>query len=239
MKLLIVESPGKVKKVQSLLGADWKVAASVGHVRDLPVRELGVSLPDFKPEYHPTDRGKDILKRLAALVKTADAVYLATDPDREGEAIAWHLAEALKLKKPLRVTFGSITKSAIDPAIKKPRSLDMALVSAQGARRVLDRLCGYLVSGPLSRAASERLSAGRVQSPALRLVVERERAIRDFVSTTHYGVELSFDGGWKAVWIVEPWIACQEGKQPRSAGEGAVASAPSERERPTVGPTVI
>ncbi len=122
MKLLIVESPGKVKKVQSILGSGWKVAASVGHVRDLPVRELGVSLPDFKPDYTPTDRGKDVLKRLAALVKDAEAVYLATAPDREGEAIAWHLADALKLKKPLRVTFDSITKSAIEPAIKKPRS---------------------------------------------------------------------------------------------------------------------
>ncbi len=205
MKLLIVESPGKVKKVQSILGSGWKVAASVGHVRDLPVRELGVSLPDFTPDYAPTDRGKDVLKRLAALVKTADAVYLATDPDREGEAIAWHLSDALKLKKPLRVTFDSITKSAIEPAIKNPRSLDMALVSAQEARRVLDRLCGYLVSGPLSKAAAERLSAGRVQSPALRLVVERERVIRDFQSVTHYGAELVFED-WKASWITKPWL---------------------------------
>jgi len=104
MYVLIVESPGKVKKIQSILGSGWKVAASVGHVRDLPVKELGVSLPDFKPEYQPTDRGKDVLKRLAALVKTAEAVYLATDPDREGEAIAWHLQDALKLKKPLRAS---------------------------------------------------------------------------------------------------------------------------------------
>jgi len=205
MNVLIVESPGKVKKIQSILGSGWKVAASVGHVRDLPERELGISLPDFKPDYVPTQRGKDVLKRLAALVKTADAVYLATDPDREGEAIAWHLQAALKLKKPLRVTFNSITKGEIEPAIKAPRSLDMALVSAQEARRVLDRCCGYLVSGPLSKAAGERLSAGRVQSPALRLVVERERAIRDFVSTTHYGAELLFDG-WKAVWITKPWL---------------------------------
>jgi DNA topoisomerase-1 len=216
MKLLIVESPGKVKKIQSILGTGWKVAASVGHVRDLPEKELGVSLPDFKPDYAPTARGKDVLKRLAALVKTADAVYLATDPDREGEAIAWHLLEALKLKKPLRVTFGSITKSAIEPAINKPRSLDMALVSAQEARRVLDRLCGYLASGPLSKAAAERLSAGRVQSPALRLVVERERTIRDFVSTTHYGVELVFDerDDWKAAWMTKPWLKDAAGLGP-------------------------
>jgi len=205
MNIIIVESPGKVQKIQSILGAKWKVAASVGHVRDLPEKSLGVSLPDFKPEYQPTERGKAVLKRLAAWIKTADAVYLATDPDREGEAIAWHLADALKLKKPLRVTFGSITKSAIEPAIKAPRSLDMALVSAQEARRILDRLCGYLVSGSLSKAAGERLSAGRVQSPALRLVVDREREIRNFTSTTHYGAELLFDG-WKAAWVTKPWL---------------------------------
>ena len=220
MNLIIVESPGKVKKIQSILGSDWKVAASVGHVRDLPVKELGVSLPDFKPEYQPTDRGKDVLKRLAALAKTAEAVYLATDPDREGEAIAWHLQDALKLKKPLRVTFGSITKGAIEPAIKAPRSVNMYLVSAQEARRVLDRLCGYLVSGPLSKAAGERLSAGRVQSPALRLVVERERTIRDFVATTHYGVELLFDG-WKAAWLTAPWMNVGEHLTDKALAEKA------------------
>ena len=205
MKLFIVESPGKVKKVQSILGSGWNVVASIGHVRDLPEKEFGIFLPDFKPEYVATERGKGVLKRLAALVRTADAVYLATDPDREGEAIAWHLADALKLKKPLRVTFGSITANAIQEAIKSPRSLDMALVSAQEARRVLDRLCGYLASGPLSKAAGERLSAGRVQSPALRLVVELEWKIRDFVATTYYGAELLFDG-WKATWLTKPWI---------------------------------
>jgi DNA topoisomerase-1 len=206
MKIMIVESPGKVKKIQGFLGSDWKVAASVGHVRDLPERELGVDLPDFVPSYVPTERGKDVLKRLAALVKTAEAVYLATDPDREGEAIAWHLQEALRLKNPKRVTYGSITESVVREAVKKPRTVDMALVRAQEARRILDRLCGYLVSGPLSRVAHERLSAGRVQSPALRLVVEREKAIRDFVSVTHYGVELVFDGGWKAVWNAKFWL---------------------------------
>ena len=206
MNLLILESPGKVKKVQSILGSDWKVAASVGHVRDLPERELGIALPDFTPTYTPTERGKDVLKRLTALVKDASAVYLATDPDREGEAIAWHVAEALRLKNPKRVTYGEITATAIQAAIKAPRSLDMALVSAQEARRVLDRFCGYLVSGPLSRAAGTRLSAGRVQSPAARLVVERERAIRDFVSVTHYGAELVFAEGWNATWLTKPWL---------------------------------
>ena len=204
-KLLILESPGKVKKVQSFLGPDWKVVASVGHVRDLPVKEMGVAAPDFKPHYQPTERGADVLKRLGALAKQADVVYLATDPDREGEAIAWHVADALKLKDAKRVTYGEITESAVKAAVQSPRAIDMALVAAQEGRRVLDRFCGYLVSGPLSRAVGTRLSAGRVQSPALRLVVERERAITSFVSVTHYGAELSFEG-WKAAWVVKSWI---------------------------------
>lgn len=212
-KLLILESPGKVKKVQEYLGAGWKVAASMGHVRDLPPKEMGVAAPDFKPHYVPTERGADVLKRLAGLVKNAEAVYLATDPDREGEAIAWHLAEALKLKDAKRVTYTEITEKAIKAALAAPRTIDMALVAAQEGRRVLDRLCGYMVSGSLSDVAGTRLSAGRVQSPAVRLVVEREREIKAFVSTTHYGVELTFatvdnvTDGWKAAWVVKPWLA--------------------------------
>lgn len=212
-KLLILESPGKVKKVQEILGPGWKVAASVGHVRDLPVKEMGAAAPDFKPKYVPTDRGKDVLARLAGLVKNAEAVYLATDPDREGEAIAWHLQDALKLKDAKRVTYAEITEKAIKAALDAPRSIDMALVAAQEGRRVLDRFCGYMVSGPLSNAAGEKLSAGRVQSPAVRLVVEREREIQDFRCTTHYGAELTFENvdnitdGWKATWLVRPWLS--------------------------------
>lgn len=210
-KLLILESPGKVKKVQEILGPGWKVAASVGHVRDLPPRELGVAAPDFKPQFVPTDRGKDVLSRLARSAKQAEAVYLATDPDREGEAIAWHLQDALKLKDAKRVTYAEITGKAIKAALDAPRSIDMALVAAQEGRRVLDRLCGYLVSGPLANVTGERLSAGRVQSPAVRLVVEREREIKNFRSTTHYGAELTFKvnkitDSWKAVWQVKPWL---------------------------------
>lgn len=211
-KLLILESPGKVKKVQEILGSGWKVAASVGHVRDLPVKEIGVAAPEFRPKYIPTDRGKEVLARLAALVKSADAVYLATDPDREGEAIAWHLADALKLKDAKRVTYSEITEKAIKAALDAPRSIDMALVAAQEGRRVLDRLCGYMVSGPLSSVAGTKLSAGRVQSPAVRLVVERDREIREFRSTTHYGAELTFENvdnitdGWKASWVTKPWL---------------------------------
>jgi len=212
MKLLIVESPGKVKKLQGFLGSDWKVAASVGHVRDLPVKEMGIAPPDFVLQYVPTDRGKEVLAKLAALVKKADGVILATDPDREGEAIAWHLADALKLKGFQRVTYAEITEKAVWAALAVPRSLDMGLVKAQEARRALDRLCGYLVSGPLSSQAGARLSAGRVQSPALRLVVEREREIKAFTSTTHYGAELSFEqvdnitDGWKAAWNTKTFL---------------------------------
>ena len=211
-KLLIVESPGKVKKLQGFLGSEWKVAASVGHVRDLPVKEMGISAPDFILQYAPTDRGKEVLTKLAALVKKADGVILATDPDREGEAIAWHLADALKLKAFQRVTFSEITENAVRAALTSPRPLDMALVRAQEARRALDRFCGYLVSGPLSSQAGAKLSAGRVQSPALRLVVEREREIKGFVSTTHYGVELAFEqvdniaAGWKASWNTKAFL---------------------------------
>jgi DNA topoisomerase-1 len=205
-KLLIVESPGKVKKIQGFLGSDWKVAASVGHVRDLPAKETGIAPPDFVLQYVPTDRGKEVLAKLAALVKNADGVFLATDPDREGEAIAWHLADALKLKGYQRITYSEITEKAVRAALAAPRPLDMALVKAQEARRALDRFCGYMVSGPLSSQAGAKLSAGRVQSPALRLVVEREREIKAFTSTTHYSAELTFEqldnitDGWKAAW---------------------------------------
>jgi len=152
------------------------------------------------------------LAKLTALVKKADMVILATDPDREGEAIAWHLADALKLKDFLRVTFSEITEKAVRAALASPRTLDMALVRAQEARRALDRLAGYMVSGPLSSQAGAKLSAGRVQSPALRLLVEREREIKAFTSTTHYGAELTFEqvdnitDGWKTAWTTKSFL---------------------------------
>ncbi|MFR8054158.1 MAG: toprim domain-containing protein [Bilophila wadsworthia] len=163
-KLLILESPGKVKKVQSFLGPDWKVVASVGHVRDLPVKEMGVAAPDFKPHYQPTERGADVLKRLGALAKQADVVYLATDPDREGEAIAWHVADALKLKDAKRVTYGEITESAVKAAVQSPRAIDMALVAAQEGRRVLDRFCGYCVRPALPRRGYAPFCRARPES---------------------------------------------------------------------------
>ncbi|EHJ48826.1 DNA topoisomerase I [Solidesulfovibrio carbinoliphilus subsp. oakridgensis] len=210
--LLIVESPGKIKKIQGFLGNDWQVMASVGHVRDLPPHDLGIDEADLRPRYVPTERGRTVLAKLARAVELADSVFLATDPDREGEAIAWHLADALALRNPQRITYTEITEQAVKGAILKPRQLDMRLVAAQEGRRVLDRLVGYKVSGPLSRLAGRKSSAGRVQSPAVRLVVEREREIRAFKVTTHYGVDLIFDAldnitpGWKAEWKVKPWL---------------------------------
>jgi len=213
MKLLIVESPGKIKKLQSFLSADWRVAASVGHIRDLPNDGYGLEPPDFKPVYEVLK--PDVIAKLKGLIDQADEVYLASDPDREGEAIAWHLKDHFGLTSYKRVTYTAITKDDVEAGISSPRSIDMNLVAAQEARRALDRLVGYQVSLPLSRALAEpKMSAGRVQSPAVRLVVEREREIKAFVSTTHYGVELLFDAvenisdGWKAVWLPkEGWLA--------------------------------
>jgi len=214
MHLLIVESPGKVAKIQGILGSEYKVMASIGHVRDLPIKEMGVEPPDFRPQYVPTDRGKEVLAKLAVAVKKASSVYLATDPDREGEAIAWHLEDALKLTGAQRVTYTEITESAIKAALIKARQVDTSLVAAQEGRRVLDRLVGYMVSPVLSSQTGHNLSAGRVQSPAVRLVVERENEIQSFKVTVHYGVELVFDAvenitdGWKAIWLSKQgWLA--------------------------------
>jgi len=208
--LVIVESPGKTRKLSALLGPGYRVVASVGHVRDLPKSDLGFEPPHFRINYVPTERGHDILKRLRHDVAQADHVLLATDPDREGEAIAWHLADALNLRQPQRITFSAITKDKVLAAVAQPRQLDMPLVHAQEARRVLDRMIGYRISPVLSRRNGQTLSAGRVQSPAVRLVVDLERQIKAFVSTEHYGAELTFgdgDAAWKARWDVRPWLS--------------------------------
>jgi DNA topoisomerase-1 len=208
MNLMIVESPNKVKKIKSLLGPGWDVAASVGHVRDLPQKSLGVTTPDYQLQYEFTERGKGVVDGLKTRAARADAVYLATDPDREGEAIAWHLKETLKLKKYQRVTFDAITENVIHKALQTPRQLDMNLVHAQEARRGADRLVGYRVSPALSRQTGiARLSAGRVQTVAVRLVVERQREIESFISTKHFGAEAIFeDGKWTAYWDTAPFL---------------------------------
>ncbi len=208
-RLLIVESPTKTRKIRSLLGPGWTVEASFGHIRDLPEREMGLEPPDFKPRYEVIARAVPHVKKLKALAKTARVVYLATDPDREGEAIAWHIQMAVGLKHPERVTFNEITEKAVQAAVRSPREIDLNLVAAQEARRSLDRLVGYLVSPELCRRLQSRLSAGRVQSPALRLVVDREREIETFKPVVHFGVTLVFggpEGDWRAHWLPKPLL---------------------------------
>lgn len=209
-KLMIVESPGKVKSIKAYLGDGWVVAASVGHVRDLPPNELGVDIENnFRPKYELTERGRGVVTKLRQLAANADEVYLATDLDREGEAIAWHLKVALGLKDYRRVTFSEISKAALQHAIANPRKINNALVEAQEARRVLDRLVGFRVSPALSTVFNRRgLSAGRVQTPALGLVVKRELAIQSFVATSYFDVYLVFgentQNPWSAKWDPEP-----------------------------------
>lgn len=202
MKLLIVESPNKCKKIQGILDSlyspgDWAVAASVGHIRDLPAKELGVDRTDrYKPAYVIQPEKRDTVQKLKSLSQRAGAgqVYLATDPDREGEAIAYHLAVSLGLptKTTRRVTFQEITATAIKAAIENPRLIDLDLVSAQEARRVIDRLAGYEMSSIVSRKLGKPLAAGRVQSVALKLCVEREAHIRGFSPKTMYKLHGQF-----------------------------------------------
>jgi DNA topoisomerase-1 len=210
VKLMIVESPNKTAKIAAILGEGWKVSASIGHIRDLPRKSIGVLAPDYKPEYVFTDpRAEEVTERLKGLAARADEVYLATDPDREGEAIAWHLKETLGLRHYQRVTFDAITSDVINKALTKPRQIDDHLVAAQEARRVLDRLVGYQVSPKLSDQTGRRgLSAGRVQSIAVRIVAERERQIKNFKPTKHFGAEVSFDKNlWSAQWKTKPYLA--------------------------------
>ena len=190
--LVIVESPAKVKTIKKFLGSSYTVAASQGHVRDLPKSSLGIDIEhDYEPKYI-TIRGKgDILATLRKEVKKSDKVFLATDPDREGEAISWHLAAALKLdqKKMRRITFNEITKNAVKASLKAPRDIDMNLVDAQQARRVLDRMVGYKISPLLWAKVKRGLSAGRVQSVALRLVADREDEINAFIPEEYWTLD--------------------------------------------------
>lgn len=192
-KLVIVESPAKARTVGKFLGGDYIVKASIGHIRDLPANRLGVDIEnDFEPRYVIPEKKKPVVKGLKEDAKAADEVLLATDPDREGEAISWHLVSALKLRhKPVhRVEFHEITREAIEEAFANPRSINTRLVDAQQARRVLDRLVGYTISPLLRRKITKKgLSAGRVQSVAVRLVVEREREIAAFVPQEYWTLE--------------------------------------------------
>ena len=188
--LIIVESPAKANTIKKFIGGSTKVVASMGHIRDLPKSKLGVDLKTLEPEYINI-RGKgDLIKSLKKDAKSAKKIYLATDPDREGEAIAWHLAHILGIdeKSICRVTFNEITKTAVKAAIKKPRTIDMNLTDAQQARRVLDRIVGYKISPVLWKKVQKGLSAGRVQSVAVRLIVEREEEIENFIPEEYWNI---------------------------------------------------
>ncbi|MDO4782100.1 MAG: type I DNA topoisomerase [Capnocytophaga felis] len=193
--IVIVESPAKAKTIEKFLGKDFKVVSSYGHIVDLPSKELGVDIEnDFKPKYLVSADKKAVVKELKTLTQKAETVWLASDEDREGEAISWHLSETLKLKpeNTKRIVFNSITKSAIEKAIQNPRGIDYNLVNAQQARRVLDRLVGYELSPVLWKKVKSGLSAGRVQSVSVRLIVEREREIQDFKTNFSYKITAEF-----------------------------------------------
>ena len=203
--LVIIESPTKAPTIKSYLGSSYKVVASNGHVRDLPKSSMGVNIENnFEPHYINI-RGKGgLIKNLKKEVKDADKVFLATDPDREGEAISWHLAAALEIpeEKALRITFNEITKTAVKGAIKSPRRIDMSLVNAQQTRRILDRIVGYKLSPYLWKTVKSGLSAGRVQSVATRIIVEREEEIRAFIPSEY--------------WTIDAILVCDEGREIRA-----------------------
>ena len=190
-KLIIVESPAKANTIKKFLGGSTKVVASMGHIRDLPKSKLGINIEkDFEPEYINI-RGKgDLIKSLKKDAKSAKKIYLATDPDREGEAIAWHLAHILEIPEDAicRVTFNEITKETVQESIKNPRKIDMNLTNAQQARRVLDRIVGYKISPLLWKKVKPGLSAGRVQSVAVKLIVDRENEIENFIPEEYWNI---------------------------------------------------
>ena len=200
-KLVIVESPAKAKTIGKYLGSDYVVKASMGHLRDLPKKKMSIDIEhDFQPEYVPIEGKDKIIKEIRSEIRKSDFVYLATDPDREGEAISWHIKELFKLKdkNSRRVTFNEITKQAVRSGIENPRDIDIDLVNAQQARRILDRIVGYQLSPFLWRKVKRGLSAGRVQSVATRLVVDRENEIRAFVPEEYWSIEAllqTADGG--------------------------------------------
>lgn len=220
--LVIVESPAKVKTIKKFLGANYQVAASNGHVRDLPKSQLGIDVEnDFEPKYI-TIRGKgDILSNLRKEVKKAEKIYLATDPDREGEAISWHLLHALKLqdKKVYRITFNEITKNAVKESLKNAREIDMDLVNAQQARRCLDRMVGYRISPLLWAKVKRGLSAGRVQSVALRIICDREDEISAFIPEEYWTLDAAFDIKGEKKPLTAKYYGTSKGKQDISSKE--------------------
>ena len=195
-KLVIVESPTKQKTISKILGNDFIVRSSFGHVRDLPSKDIGVDIDHgFAPTYVPVDRAKRLIAELSAVAKNASEIYLATDPDREGEAIAWHLVELLKLPKERyqRIFFHEITPTAIQESFAHARKIDDNLVNAQQARRILDRIVGYKLSPLLWRKITSGLSAGRVQSVAVRLLAERAKEIAEFKEQEYWTIGAQFE----------------------------------------------
>lgn len=221
MNLVIVESPTKSRTVSKFLGGDFTVKASVGHVRDLPKsNKKAIDIKGgFIPHYEISPGKEAVLDDLKRTAKKADEIYLATDPDREGEAIAWHVSEVLELKNPKRIVFHEITKQAVSDALTHPRKIDLGLVKAQEARRVLDRLVGYDLSGLIWKKVRYGLSAGRVQSPALRIIVEREREIRAFKSETYYVISAAVNDKSKVIFRV----ICEEQPKNKKVAETIVS----------------
>ena len=201
MKLVIVESPAKAKTIEKYLGEGFVVRASVGHIRDLPKSNKDAVDVEggFVPRYQIVKEKQKVIDELQSEAAKSDEVILATDPDREGEAIAWHLAQAIGLKKPKRIVFHEITEHAVQEALAHPRAIDEELVKAQEARRVLDRLFGYDLSGLIWKKVRYGLSAGRVQSPALRILMEKEREIRAFIP--------------EKFWVVSADVKTKKGEQ--------------------------
>lgn len=218
-RLLIVESPAKARTIQQYLGKDYEVLASVGHVRDLPKSNKdAVDIEDgFVPRYVISPDKREVIEKIQKAAARADEVFLATDPDREGEAIAWHVKEAVGLKKPQRVVFHEITKAAVEEALLHPRAIDEHLRRAQEARRVLDRLVGYDLSGLIWKKVRYGLSAGRVQSPALRILAEREREIQAFIPETYFTLDAVFKADTKQAKAEFPASCVEEPKTPEEA----------------------
>lgn len=220
--LVIVESPAKVKTIKKFLGSNYEVAASGGHVRDLPKSQMGIDIEhDYEPKYI-TIRGKgDLLADLRKKVKKADRIYLATDPDREGEAISWHLSKALKLedKKVSRISFNEITKNAVKTSLKEPREIDMDLVDAQQARRILDRMVGYRISPLLWAKVKRGLSAGRVQSVALRIIADREEEIDAFIPEEYWSLDADFKIPGEKKHLTAKFYGTKDGKMTISSEE--------------------
>lgn len=211
MILVVVETSEQEKTVQAILGKNYKVVATKGQVRDLPARAIGLAAPAFRLDFVATDQGRRVLNALAKEAAAADEVYLALNPDLNGEDIAWQVTDALRLHGARRVSFDEVTETAVKKSLERPRPIDLNLVQAGQARRALDRMVGYLVSPALSRVIGGRHSVGRVQSGALRLLVEREAEIRGFIPPIRYGAELLFstDGlegdQWRAKWNADNW----------------------------------